>query len=416
MAAASGETLRHCARRAGKRVRRCLAHALVAALLPATVLAAPAECVPRGTWSAPGAAGLRNLSMRDVMSDLMGRSVVLLGERHDSAADHRWQLQMIAALHAARPDMVIGLEMFPRRVQPALDRWVAGDLSETEFLRQSDWREVWQMNPDLYLPIFRFARMNRVPMIALNVDRTFTRAVGQNGFDAVPQSEREGVGQPASASPQYRERLHEVFLEHARGSGVDRQEHGAGSSSMDDPAFRHFVESQLVWDRAMAEGIAAALKRSPAPLVVGVLGSGHILNRFGVPHQLEALGIEGVAVLAPWDGDTDCTSLVEGYADAVFGVGTPDATEGPKRQRLGVWLELAAGGVRVREVEKGSIAEGAGVRTGDIVVEVAGLPAKQPGDVAAAVQRQAPGTWLPLKVQRGADPIEIVAKFPPVAP
>jgi uncharacterized iron-regulated protein len=410
----AAETLQHRARGTGGRARRCLAHALLAVLLPATALAAPAECVPRGTWIVPGPTGLRNLLVPDLMSDLVRRSVVLLGERHDSAEHHLWQLQMIAALHAARPDMVIGLEMFPRRVQPALDRWVAGELTEVEFLRQSDWREVWQMDPELYLPIFRFARMNRVSMIALNVDHKFTRAVGQKGFDAVPQSEREGIGRPVAASPQYLARLHEVFLEHARGQ-ASKRESDAGSPT-DDPAFRHFVESQLVWDRAMAEGIAAALKRASAPLVVGVLGSGHILNRYGVPHQLEALGIESVAVLVPWDGGTDCASLVEGYADAVFGVGAPEAVEGPKRQRLGIWLEPAAGGVRIRQVEKGSIAEVAGIRAGDIVVEAAGIPVKQPGDVAAAVQRQAPGTWLPLKMRRGTDPIELVAKFPPVSP
>jgi uncharacterized iron-regulated protein len=416
MAATSRKTTEQRARRAGRGVRRCLAHALLAVLLPAAALAAPAECVPRGTWRAPGPAGLRSLDVRDVMRDLTGRSVVLLGERHDSAEHHLWQLQMIAALHAARPDMVIGLEMFPRRVQPVLDRWVAGELSETEFLRQSDWRDVWQFDPQLYLPIFRFARMNRVPMVALNVDHKFTRAVGQKGFDAVPQSEREGIGQPAAATPQYLERLHEVFLEHARRGGGDKQEPGAGASSMEDPAFRHFVESQLVWDRAMAEGIAAALKRTPTPLVVGVLGAGHVLNRYGVPHQLASLGVENVAVLAAWDSGTDCADLVAGYADAVFGVGALEAAEGLQRPRLGVWVEPAEGGVRVRQVEKGSVAEAAGVRAGDIVVEVAGIPAKQPGDVAEAVHRQAPGTWLPLTVRRGADPIEIVAKFPPITP
>jgi hypothetical protein len=30
-------------------------------------------------------------------------------------------------------------------------------------------------------------------------------------------------------------------------------------------------------------------------------------------------------------------------------------------------------------------------------------------------RRQAPGTWLPLKVKRGSDTVELVAKFPPQA-
>ena len=66
--------------------------------------------------------------------------------------------------------MVIGFEMFPRRVQPALDRWVAGELTEAEFLQQAEWGKVWSMPAELYLPLFHFARMNRIPMLALNID------------------------------------------------------------------------------------------------------------------------------------------------------------------------------------------------------------------------------------------------------
>ena len=78
-----------------------------------------------------------------------------------------------------------------------------------------------------------------------------------------------------------------------------------------------------------------------------------------------------------------------------------------------MYLEQAADGVRIRQVEKGSIAEASGVRDGDVIVEIAGRPAKEPGDVASAVQRQAPGTWLPLKVKRGPDTVDLVAKFSP---
>jgi hypothetical protein len=38
------------------------------------------------------------------------------------------------------------------------------------------------------------------------------------------------------------------------------------------------------------------------------------------------------------------------------------------------------------------------------------------GEVVEIVQRQAPGTWLPLKVRRGDNTLELIAKFPPRAP
>jgi len=412
MMESSGEIAQHRAWRAARAQRKLpLALLALAMLLPG--LATSADCVPRGAWSAPGPAGLRPLSVQELFGNLAQRSVVLLGERHDSAEHHRWQLHVIAALHAARPDMVIGLEMFPRRVQSALDRWVAGELTEAEFLQASDWREVWQMDPQLYLPIFHFARMNRIPMVALNVERTLTRAVREKGFDAVPEASREGLTRPAAPSEKYVEFLRQSFVEHERAAGAQA---AAKSAATEDQAFQHFVESQLVWDRAMAQGIAAALARKPTPLVVAITGGAHIVNRYGVPHQLEALGVSNVAVLVPADSGSDCEQLVAGYADAVFGVSAPQLATAPRRQRLGVWLEPDAGGVRIRRVEEGSVAEAAGVRAGDVVVEVAGLPAKTPGDLAGAVQRHAPGTWLPLKVKRGAEAIEIIAKFPPATP
>ncbi|QRY70697.1 ChaN family lipoprotein (plasmid) [Ensifer sp. PDNC004] len=49
---------------------------------------------------------------------MAGKSAVLLGENHDRYDIHRWQLHVLAGLHAQRTDVVVGFEMFPRRVRP----------------------------------------------------------------------------------------------------------------------------------------------------------------------------------------------------------------------------------------------------------------------------------------------------------
>jgi uncharacterized iron-regulated protein len=361
-------------------------------------------CVPVGAWVAP--AGMKTLRAKELLAAAAKRAVVLLGETHDSAEDHRWQLHTIAALRALRPNLVLGFEAFPRRVQPALDRWVAGELTEAELLAQSDWRNVWGVDPQLYLPLFHFARMHRVPMVALNVEPSLAREVSHQGLDAIPLERREGVGRPAAPAEAYVDRLLPIYAEHARRDGKP------ANPDRSDPRFRRFVESQQLWDRAMAEALAAAAKRPGRPLVVGLMGSQHIVHGHGVPHQLHDLGVTDVATLVPWDRGADCKELVAGYADAVFGVAAPVAAA-DRRPRLGVYLEQAVDGVRIRRVEKGSIAEASGVREGDIVVEIAGRPTREAGDVAGAVQRQAPGTWLPLKVKRGLDTVELLAKFPP---
>jgi len=368
--------------------------------------AAELQCVPTAQWVRPEAEGAAPVAAAAVLERALAADVVLLGETHDSAEHHRWQLQVLTALHARRPAMAIALEMFPRRVQPVLDRWVAGELDEAAFLEQSDWREVWSFNPSLYLPIFHFARMNRVPLLAVNVDRALTRAVAERGFASLPEDEREGVSDPAPAVEGYVDLLFDSWREHLP------LKPEATSPERDSDDFRRFVETQQVWDRAMAQGIAAALERRPGVLVVGLMGSGHVVHGWGVAHQLEALGLPGAVSLLPWDRGSDCARLVAGYADAVFGVEAPPRPPAVPRVRLGVTLEPAPAGVRIASIAAGSVAANARLRVGDVIIELGGMVVSTPGQVAQAVARQPPGSWLPIKLRRGQRTLERVAKFP----
>jgi uncharacterized iron-regulated protein len=370
-----------------------------AAILAATPARDREACAPVGQWSVPGGG---RIAAPEILGRAAKAQVVLLGESHDNADHHRWELQTVAALAALRPKLVLGFEMFPRRVQGALDRWVAGELSEEEFLKAADWSHVWGYESAFYLPLFHFARLNRIPMVALNVERDFVRLVGSKGLAAVPPEKREGVSAPAPASEAYIERLFATYTQHP-----DKQEPAPVRT---DPGFRNFVEAQLVWDRAMAQALADAAARNPDALVVGVMGSKHIAHGDGVPHQLQGLGIKHIASLLPWDTGADCSEFSASLATAVFGM--PAAQAVPPPPRLGILVETAPDGVKVSSVTAGSIAEATDLRAGDVLVEVAGTPVKTSDEVRAIVGRIAPGTWLPLKAKRAGEMVELTAKFP----
>jgi len=104
---------------------------------------------------------------------------VLLGESHTDVDHHLWQLNTLAALQGRGANLVIGFEAFPRRLQSVLNDWVEGKLTDAAFLKASEWRQVWGYDSALYMPLFRFARLNRIPMIALNVERRLVLQVGQ---------------------------------------------------------------------------------------------------------------------------------------------------------------------------------------------------------------------------------------------
>ena len=371
---------------------------------------AAAACVSAPGWYTLDGEALRATPGTEVLSAAARRDVVLLGEQHDDASHHQWQVQTLAALLQLRPRMVIGFESFPRRVQPVLDRWIAGELTVQQFLEQSEWEKVWRFPAELYLPLFHFARLNRIPMLALNVERSLTEAVARDGWDAVPNAQKEGVSRPAPAAAGYVDHLFEVFRHHDRVGG--RPTSGIGKDAAE---FRFFVESQTTWDRAMAVALARPLSGGTTgarPLVVGIMGGGHVRGSFGVPHQLRDLGIENIGVLLPVDPVNDCASLKAGLADAVFAIPALRRDK-PPPPRLGVRLEEADGGVRLADVTAASLAEKSGLKTGDRIISLAGVPVTRASNVIAAVRMQPAGTWLPLQVRRGEETLDLVIRFPP---
>lgn len=366
-----------------------------------------------GEWIAPDTR--KFLDANGWIENLAARPVVLLGETHTSTEDHRWQAQVLAAIHSRAPDIAIGFEAFPRRVQPVLDRWVAGELSESRFLAEVGWADIWGFDPELYMPLFDFARMNSVPMIALNVERKLVSKVGREGWEAVPVDEREGVGDPAPPPEAYVASLERIFAQHGK------NEDGPGSSmarpAPDDAKFKNFVQAQSTWDRAMAEGIAAARREGTSGSIVGIVGRGHLEYGYGVPHQLADLGIDNVAVVMTWPADRDCAEMIaedgRPVADAVFAIARRgEVSAKPRGPRLGVLLSEAEYGVKIESVVEYSVAANAGLKKGDVVTHAAGQAVAKPDDLAAIVRRQPHGTWLPLEVARESTKIDIVAKFP----
>jgi uncharacterized iron-regulated protein len=367
----------------------------------------------------------QSIDRGQLFGDLVAKSsVVLLGESHTDADDHRWQLHTVAALYGRGGNIVIGFEAFPRRLQAVLDDWVEGKLTDDAFLKASEWRQVWGYDADLYMPLFQFARLNRIPMIALNVEQKLVARVGQQGWENVPASEREGLSDPAPASAAYQRELAHVYLikktippgadpfSSSQGPSIAEPDDAAVDEAVKQPEFKRFVAAQLTWDRAMAEALASANRKFSNAVTVGILGSGHVEGGYGVPHQLMDLGITQPTSLLPVPTGEACMLVGTSFADAVFTLPHTDETPRPERPRLGVALVDGDDGPRINRVVDKSVAEIAGLKVGDQVVRAAGLTIRKPDELVEVIARQAPGTWLPLGVKRDGQDIDLVAKFP----
>lgn len=280
---------------------------------------------PRGAWLDPASGA--TLAQDDVLRRAASTQAVLLGESHTVYEIHRWQLQVATVLHFLNPNIAIGFEMFPRKVQPVLDEWTAGYLSTGEFLRAVDWSAVWGYDAELYLPLFHFCRQQQIEMLALNCHRPLVTRVGKEGWAAIPEEDRDGLTPSADATAAYRQYLFDV----TGGTGAPRQ-----ATPASDPAFDRFVRAQQTWDRAFACNIARVLERPDPPLVIGIIGQGHLAYGHGTPYQLRDLGVANTTVLLPtFDADHDARKL-SGMANAIFRLDRveADAPMPPRMQQV----------------------------------------------------------------------------------
>jgi len=392
-------------------------------------LAAAADCEGFSGWMDGRGRATHLGALVDAHAD---QRVWLLGERHDDPAHHAWQLQVLSALHARAPGLAIGMEMFPRAAQPALDAWVAGNIDWPTLLITSHWDRVWGFPAELYRPVLEFARLNRIPIVALNLHPDEVQKVSAGGFRALPEALRKTIGKPARAPGAYRAQLEKIFAVH-HGLRADRDAQAEAATApaplpvpatptpgdADAGGLDRFIEVQLTWHRAMAAAIHATLASPGGPThVVALVGGGHVGHDRGIPLQLADLGHTDAVSLLPVAPSTACAdpATADPPVDARFVLPSALAkAEGsglPPRPRLGVALGPELRGVRVLAVEPGSLAEREGLLAGDVILDIAGRPSDTPEQVVQAVRAQPPGTWLPITLLRGEERRDQVIRFP----
>jgi uncharacterized iron-regulated protein len=224
-------------------------------------------------------------TMIDGVSDV---PVVLIGERHDSMAHHKLQLEVLKGLKAKGKLIAIGMEMFEDTSQRAVHNWVAGNISRDDFIRiyQRNWRNV---SYSLYEDIFDFARENHIQIIALNAPRFIVEKVSQHGFSSLTDDDKRNL--PPGADVE----VSDTYLEFIRLS--------YGAHSKNSEHFRHICEAQVLRNRVMASRIRWFHQLEPGKVVVVLAGSAHVRGVGGIPDELGGLPFK--IILPPFPGFSD---------------------------------------------------------------------------------------------------------------
>ncbi|OQY48184.1 MAG: hypothetical protein B6240_04980, partial [Desulfobacteraceae bacterium 4572_87] len=249
----------------------------------------------------------------NLIQQLSSVDVIFIGEVHNNPEHHLIQVQLLQALMANdTPPPAVAMEFFDTTCQPVLDRFMNGDLDETAFLKQVDWKNSWRFPYHLYRPILWISRDKGTALLGINAPNRIVKKVARSGLPSLTSEERNQIARDIDLNDKaHREYLESIFKQHQTHKN---RKHGIRN-------FDHFYQAQCVWDETMAETIADHIKahdiKAHGEKMVVFTGNGHIANKFGVPNRvLRRMDVKTASiVLYPL---TERTTINKRMADYVW--------------------------------------------------------------------------------------------------
>jgi len=245
-------------------------------------------------------AGQKTVGYTEMLDALAHSQVVFIGESHDNQAHHQMQLDVIKALHGSGAPLAVGFEMFTAKNQAILDAWVAGGISQEEFIKvyYDNWNFPWP----LYRDILMYVRDNKIPAVGLNIEPAISRKVAQSGFSSLTKEEIEKLPPDigCSVDKQYMDFIRRAHAMHGH----------------ENKNFLFFCQAQILWDQVMARNIVNYLQKNPGKTVVVIAGRGHAWKR-GIPEQIRLLAgnIKYKVILPFIPGHIESRFITTGDAD-----------------------------------------------------------------------------------------------------
>jgi uncharacterized iron-regulated protein len=325
----------------------------------------------------------------ELARQLATTEVVFVGEEHTNAEAHAVQLAVLRALADSGRAVTVAVEMLPWTQQAVLDEWVAGRLTEDEFLARSGWYASWGHHWNYYREIFAFARDRGLPMAAVNAPRELVRRIRADGFGVIGSDAARFPPAIAPVTDEYRQLFTASF--------------GSGDALHTSPAaLEGLLRAQLAWDAAMGWNARQALRANPRPgaVVVVLLGTGHVAYGLGAERQARADPALRTASVVPVTAAAGASRVQASLADFVWGIPPQSA---PRYPVLGVALLGGAGTepTRLIQVAPGSPADRAGLAVGDVLLAIGAAPVADEVAVRTATAALRWGDVVAVRFRRG---------------
>lgn len=233
-------------------------------------------------------ASANHLTWHQLLEQLDGADVILLGEQHDHAVGHAVQLAIVEDVMDQYPDSALALEMLERDEQGLVDDFMEDVIDEDTFEKlthSTNWgaKDGWGA---WYQPIIESVKERGGVVIAANAPRRYVRLARTDGYerlDELSAERRVFVDYPDElSSGRYRQRFWEFAFHNEEEESAE--EIDVEVIDPDDPMLPVF-RSQQTWDATMAQSIVNA-NPSQEQKVILLVGQFHVEYDGGIVQEL----------------------------------------------------------------------------------------------------------------------------------
>lgn len=223
------------------------------------------------------AADDQQVSAQEMTKKLAAEDVVFFGEFHDQDVLHALEYEVLQELYAIHGDkLVLSLEMFEVDNQPVLNDYLAGKVSEEEFLRTS---RPWPRYKADYRPLVEFAKEHKLPVIASNIPRFLASKLAKEGTLATVEDQYKPYLPIKTYAPEgkYKEKFTGFMTK------------GKSPMTLPQSKINQVFAAQCIKDDKMAESIYYYLQNNQGKVIYHVNGCFHSDGHLGTVEKLEAL-------------------------------------------------------------------------------------------------------------------------------
>jgi len=256
----------------------------------------PADIVAQSELPFYGLVAGEEISEDDVWLRLEASRAICLGELHDNPFHHNLQrrvLERLGELQQGQPEtrgeLAIGYEMFQRPFQAPLSAYVRGELSEEEFLEQTEYEQRWGADLALYRPLFEANREQSLEGLALNAPTELTRAIGREGIESLTPELSALLPALVLDDAEHRQHIFRLF-----------------GLTPDDPAaasLENVYRAQVTWDETMAQTTSEWLTGGDDRRLLAFAGTAHC-HESAIPRRMtRRTGIEMLSATPVLESD-----------------------------------------------------------------------------------------------------------------